>query len=101
MFTELEAGCLLPVPEPYDQPIFTRVKMHRDYHVEVARALYSVPEHLIGSHLDARADRQLVKLYATGPGAGWSRPIPRQPPGGRPPTVTTCPSTGPAMRCGT
>ena len=56
LFTELEAGCLLPVPQPYDQPIFTRVKVHRDYHVEVARALYSVPEHLIGSHLDARAD---------------------------------------------
>jgi transposase len=84
LFTELEAGCLLPVPQPYDQPIFTRVKVHRDYHVEVARALYSVPEHLIGSHLDARADSQLVKLYATGPGGGrLVKTHPRQPPGGR------------------
>ena len=84
LFTELEASCLLPVPQPYDQPIFTRVKVHRDYHVEVARALYSVPEHLIGSHLDARADRQLVKLYATGPGEGrLVKTHPRQPPGGR------------------
>jgi hypothetical protein len=35
----MEAGCLLPLPEPYDQPVFTRVKVHRDYHVEVARVL--------------------------------------------------------------
>ena len=80
MFTELEAECLLPVPPPYDQPIFTRVKVHRDYHVEIARALYSVPEHLIGSSLDARADRQLVKLYS---GGRLVKTHPRQPPGGR------------------
>jgi transposase len=85
MFTDLEAGCLLPVPEPYDQPVFTRVKVHRDYHVEVARALYSVPEHLLGAYLDARADRQLVRFYATGPGGGGKlvKTHPRQPPGGR------------------
>ncbi len=85
VFTELEAGCLLPVAEPYDVPIFTRVKVHRDYHVEVARALYSVPEQWIGHHLDARADSTLVKLYSTG-GAGAGRLVkthPRQPPGGR------------------
>lgn len=84
-FAELEAGALLPVPEPYDQPVFTRVKVHRDYHVEVAKALYSVPEHLIGRHLDARADSALVKLYSVG-GAGSGRLVkthPRQPPGGR------------------
>jgi transposase len=80
LFTELEASCLLPVPQPYDQPIFTRVKVHRDYHVEVARALYSVPEHLIGSSLDARADSQLVKLYS---GGRLVKAHPRQPPGGR------------------
>ena len=85
MFNQLEVSCLLPVPEPYDVPTFTRVKVHRDYHVEVAKALYSVPEHLIGRHLDARADSALVKLYSTG-GAGTGRLVkthPRQPPGGR------------------
>jgi hypothetical protein len=85
MFTALELSCLLPVPEAYDQPVFTRVKVHRDYHVEVARALYSIPEHLIGSHLDARADSELVRFYATGPGGGGRlvKTHPRQPPGGR------------------
>ncbi len=61
MFTELEAACLLEVPQPYDVPVFTRVKVHRDFHVEVARALYSVPEHYLGRHLEARADSELVK----------------------------------------
>jgi transposase len=85
MFTALEASCLLPVPQAYDQPTFTRVKVHRDYHVEVARALYSIPEHLIGSHLDVRADSELVRFYATGPGGGGKlvKTHPRQPPGGR------------------
>ena len=88
MFTELEAACLLPVPATYDQPIFTRVKVHRDFHVEVAKALHSVPEQHIGRHLEARADSELVKLYSTGgpAGAGGGRLVkthPRQPPGGR------------------
>ena len=84
MFAELEASCLLPVPAPYDMPIFTRVKVHRDYHVEVAKALYSVPEAFIGRHLDARADNELVKLYSTGAGGGrLVKTHPRQPPGGR------------------
>ena len=87
-FAEVEAGCLLPVPEPYDQPVFSRVKVHRDFHVEVAKALYSVPEAHLGRFLDARADRELVKLYSTGgpAGGGGGRLVkthPRQPPGGR------------------
>jgi transposase len=80
MFTELEAGCLLAVPRPYDIPVFTRVKVHRDYHVEVARALYSLPECYIGGHLDARADSELVKLFSRG---RLVKTHPRQPPGGR------------------
>jgi hypothetical protein len=55
---ELAAGYLLPLPEPYDQLVFTRVKVHCDYHVEVAWALYSVPEHLLGSSLDVRVDSE-------------------------------------------
>jgi hypothetical protein len=80
MFTQVERRCLLPVPAPYDVPIFGRVKVHRDYHCEIARALYSAPEHLIGQHLDARADRELVKLFRAGV---LVKTHPRQPPGGR------------------
>jgi transposase len=84
MFTELETPCLLAVPAPYDVPVFTRVKVHRDYHVEVGKALYSIPEQWLGQYLDARADFELVKLYATGSGAGrLVKTHPRQRPGGR------------------
>ncbi len=80
MFNRVETGCLLPVPAAYDVPRFTRVKVHRDFHVEVARALYSLPDQWIGQYLDARADAELVKLYAR-----WQlvKTHPRQPPGGR------------------
>jgi hypothetical protein len=87
-FAAVEAGCLLPVPAAYDQPVFVRVKVHRDFHVEVAKALYSVPEAHLGRFLDARADSELVKLYTTGGAAGGGggrlvKTHPRQPPGGR------------------
>jgi transposase len=84
MFAELEAGCLLPVPAGYDVPVFKQVKVHRDFHVEVARALYSVPEQYLGQQLDARADSELVKLYTSGPAGGrLVKTHPRQRPGGR------------------
>jgi hypothetical protein len=66
VFAQQEAGLLLPRPARYDVPVFTTVKVHRDFHVEVGRALYSAPQHLLGRHLDARADSALVKLYHRG-----------------------------------
>ena len=97
MFTALEASCLLPVPEPYDVPVFTRVKVHRDFHVEVAKALYSVPEQHLGHYLDARADSELVKLYSAG---RLVKTHPRQRPGGRCTDRTDLPEekTGYALR---
>ena len=80
VFLAQEAPVLLPVTEAYDVPVFTSVKVHRDFHVEVAKALYSVPEQYLGEHLDARADSQLVKLYRRGT---LVKTHPRQPPGGR------------------
>src|SRR5699024_1014823 len=62
VFTTEEAPVLLPVPAAYDVPIFTSVKVHRDFHVEVAKALYSVPGAYLGEQLAARADSHLVKL---------------------------------------
>jgi transposase len=39
VFAEHEAGALLSLPVPYDVPVFAKVKVHRDFHVEVGRAL--------------------------------------------------------------
>jgi hypothetical protein len=80
MFAESEAAALLGVPEPYDVPIFTQVKVHRDFHIEVGKALYSAPKVYIGQYLDVRADSALVKLFHRGQ---LVKVHPRQRPGGR------------------
>jgi hypothetical protein len=80
VFAQVESRCLLTVPAAYDVPTFTRAKVHRDFHVEVARSLYSAPQHLLGQYLGARADRELVKLFH---GGVLVSTHPRQRPGGR------------------
>jgi hypothetical protein len=81
VFAAGEKGLLLPLPDTaYDVPVLTRVKVHRDFHVEVARSLYSAPQAYLGRHLDARADSALVKLYRHGV---LVKTHPRQEPGRR------------------
>jgi hypothetical protein len=43
LFIAEEQSRLLPVPGVYDVPVFKTVKVHRDFHAEVAKALYSLP----------------------------------------------------------
>lgn len=80
VFTAAEQVLLLPVPGVYDVPVFKQVKVHRDFHAEVAKALYSLPEQWIGHMLDVRADSELVKFYHRGK---LVKVHPRQPAGGR------------------
>jgi transposase len=80
VFTAAEQALLLPVPGVYDVPVFKAVKVHRDFHAEVAKALYSLPEQWIGHMLDVRADSELVKFYHRGK---LVKVHPRQPAGGR------------------
>jgi len=80
VFAEHEAAALLPLSLPYDVPAFTRVKVHRDFHVEIGRALYSAPKEYLGCRLDARADSVLVKLFHRGQ---LVKAHPRQEPGRR------------------
>lgn len=80
VFAEHEAGALLAVPQRYDVPIFKRVKVHRDFHLEIGKALYSAPKDYIGQYLDVRADSALVTLFWRGK---LVKVHPRQPPGGR------------------
>ena len=80
VFAEHEAAVLLPLSLPYDVPVFSRVKVHRDFHVEIGRALYSAPKEYLGCHLDARADSALVKLFHHGQ---LVKAHPRQRPGRR------------------
>jgi hypothetical protein len=81
LFALEEQPRLLPAPTTaYDLPVYASAKVHRDHHIEVARALYSVPGNLIGERVTVRADRALVRIFHRG------QPVkthPRVPAGGR------------------
>lgn len=80
VFTAAEQPQLLPVPARYDQRILKQVKVHKDFHAEIGKALYSLPGQWIGITLDARADSELVKFYHRGQ---LVKVHPRQRPGAR------------------
>jgi transposase len=66
-FRAEELPVLLCLPgAAFDVPRWSEPKMHRDFHVEVDKALYSAPHRLIGQRLKARRDQTTVKLYFRG-----------------------------------
>jgi hypothetical protein len=66
-FRAEELALLLPLPgAPFDTPVWTDAKLHRDCHVQVAKALYSANYTLVGRTLRVRRDSTTVKLYAAG-----------------------------------
>ena len=73
-FAEEEAAGLLPRPSAYDVPTFARCKVHRDYHLEIGKALYSIPKVYIGQSVDVRADSALVKVFWRGQAGEGSSP---------------------------
>jgi len=67
VFSAEELPALGPVPQAvFDIPVWTHPKVAPDRHVQIARALYSVPGELIGKRIEARADAHAVKLYWRG-----------------------------------
>jgi hypothetical protein len=81
LFETEEKPALLAAPtDRYDLPLYATAKVHRDHHIEVARALYSIPGSLIGTRVEVRADSQLVRVYHRGV---LIKIHPRQAPGGR------------------
>lgn len=98
VFAECEAALLLPAPVAvYQVPIYAEAKVHRDYHIQVGRALYSIPEHFRGQTVSVRADGELVKVFHRGK---LIKTHPRQPAGGRSTDPADLPAdkTGYAMR---
>jgi hypothetical protein len=81
VFAALEAPVLLAAPTSrYDTPRWTQAKVHRDHHIQVGRALYSVPGELIGEKVTVRIDSKLVKILHRGQ---VIKIHPRLPAGGR------------------
>ena len=67
VFAADEHPKLKPAPDgAFDIPTWTHPKVAPDRHVQVAKALYSVPGELVGRRLDARMDARTVKLYWRG-----------------------------------
>lgn len=67
VFEAIEQSALLPWDGvPYDVPTWATPKVAPDYHVQFARALYSVPEKYRGHRVEVRGDRQLVRIYWKG-----------------------------------
>ncbi|MGH2998736.1 MAG: IS21 family transposase [Gaiellaceae bacterium] len=81
-FEETEKASMLPPPaEPFDVPRWAEhAKVHPDHHVEIARALYSVPTLYRNKQVRVRADKTTVKIYF---GTALIKLHPRKPPGGR------------------
>lgn len=64
MFEEVERPALQPLPlEPFPFYHEGRRKVHRDGHVEVARAYYSVPPEYLGRGVWVRWDSRLVRVF--------------------------------------
>ncbi|MBZ4423240.1 IS21 family transposase [Myxococcus sp. RHSTA-1-4] len=65
VFEAEEKPMLKPAPTTsFDVPTWSTAKVHPDHHVQVARALYSVPTAYIGRVLDVRSDSKSVRLYS-------------------------------------
>lgn len=62
-----ERGLLKPSPgRAYEFGEWRKAKVHPDYHIEVARAYYSVPYRLIGERVDVRLTAHGVEVFHEG-----------------------------------
>ncbi|HPF27571.1 MAG: hypothetical protein R3D51_00070 [Hyphomicrobiaceae bacterium] len=66
-FQELEQPVLRPLPpRAYEFGEWRQSKVHPDYHIEVARAYYSVPYRLIGERVDVRVSAHTIEIFHHG-----------------------------------
>jgi hypothetical protein len=63
-FAEVERAALLPLPaDPFPSFRESRRTVHRDGHVEVARAYYSVPPEYLARKVWVRWDTRMVRIF--------------------------------------
>jgi hypothetical protein len=81
VFEQEEKSALLNIPDgAYDIPLYFDVKVHRDQHFVVGKALYSMPAAYVDEPIHVRVDSHLVKVYHK---RQLVKTHPRQPVGGR------------------
>jgi transposase len=77
----VEKAAMLAAPTmPFDIPSFADAKVHPDHHIQVARALYSVPTMYLGKRVRVRIDSKTVRIYLA---TELIKSHARQEPGGR------------------
>jgi len=82
VFESIEKPAMLAAPDaPFDVPMWIdKAKVHPDHHIQVAHALYSVPNRYLRKYVRVRADKTQVKIYF---GTELIKMHPRKAPGGR------------------
>ena len=81
VFEQEEKAQLAPAPTSlYDVPVFDDVKVHRDQHIVIGKALYSVPTSYVGEQVHVRMDSRLVRIHHR---RRLIKVHEREPPGGR------------------
>jgi len=81
LFEQEERAALLPLPQTrFDVPHWSEAKVHPDHHIQVRRALYSLPTAYIGRTVRVRVDSKMVRIYL---GAELIKVHDKKPPGGR------------------
>lgn len=66
-FAREEQALLRPAPEiPYEVAPWSEVRVQRDHHLTMGKALYSVPTDYIGERVSVRQGRDLVRIYHRG-----------------------------------
>ena len=66
-FVQLDQPALRPLPpRAYEFAEWRQCKVHPDYHIEVARAYYSVPYRFIGERVDVRLTAHAIEIFRGG-----------------------------------
>jgi transposase len=66
-FEELDKPAMRALPaRRYEFAEWKKAKVHPDYHIEVARAYYSVPYRFIGQRVDVRLSARAVEIFHDG-----------------------------------
>lgn len=76
-----EKAHMLPAPTSrFDVPRWSEAKVHPDHHIQVQKAMYSIPTEYLHRTVDVRVDSKTVKAYFKNE---IIKVHPRKPPGGR------------------
>ncbi len=64
LFSEYEAAALKPLSQiRFEIPVWKRLKVYRDIHIQFDKAYYSVPQELGGEYVEARKTRSQLTVF--------------------------------------